>query len=192
MLGAALGVFLGGLLLVVAVGGVWLGMREARTEGGSQAAPASAARPSQGRVVPLACLEWQERACHCADPEIVSGYCAYARNANESMARGEAGEWDCVGMRNSMYASCPTVAGTEGSAPTHPVARPATGYPECDELTRLGCSCGPEGPNRDRRCDRANAYASEVAGYGTETDEERNRQCRARQDGIRGDCQRRP
>ncbi|MCA9608886.1 MAG: protein kinase [Myxococcales bacterium] len=189
MLGVAFGVLLGALLIAVGVGGVWLGRREL-LEGRSSVTPRASSTATG--TIPPACTQWEERACNCSDPRIVQDYCAYARQANAAMARGETGDTDCIRMRDNLFTVCPSVVDPSERPPEPPTARPPTSYPQCDALVQLGCSCGVPGPNRNRRCSQANRFASEVAWAGADTVDERNQQCSAEQDRVRQDCADRP
>ncbi len=91
-------------------------------------------------------------------------------------------------MRDMLASSCSRLIPNEEVA-RPVVARPPTGYPACDALTRFACTCGPPGRERDLRCDRANAFASEMGALGSETSAERESRCRREQDLVRRECQ---
>ncbi len=188
-LGIALGVLIGGVVLAVGVGGVWLGMHEAELAGETPAARPTV--PARGPREPdPRCLEWERLVCDCSDPDVAAQWCAYARNVNDSIRRGEAGQWNCVLLLDSMRQSCPTRQ-VPAQPPQPLVARPATGIPACDELTQFACSCGPPGLRRNERCARANTLATDVVN-GTGSDEWNQASCTAEQSRLRRACDAQP
>ncbi|MBX3270491.1 MAG: protein kinase [Sandaracinaceae bacterium] len=183
--GVAVGVGLGGLLVVGGVVGLALYLHGHRTSHGPldpRPAPDDDAPPAPARDVSEACREWHRATCECPDPEIVRGYCAYSRNVIDSMERGEVGEWDCVAMRDQFRSLCASGAAPSDRAPGSAVPRPPTGLAACDELTHVACTCGPPTEERDMRCHSANAFVTtEIPNHG-------ERGCRVELANVRRRC----